>query len=72
MGRRADASGISCNEQGAAGVNGGRIGEIATGAKFARVKVAPSSELPPLAEAPHRAARSYSSSAGRVPAVEAE
>ena len=29
------------------GVNGGRIGEISTGAKFAKVLSAPMSELPP-------------------------
>lgn len=29
------------------GVNGGRIGEISTGAKFAEVPAAPASELPP-------------------------
>jgi hypothetical protein len=66
MGQRADASGISLDEQDAAivkgmlargdrqhdiaawfGVNGGRIAEISTGAKFRSIATAPVSELPP-------------------------
>jgi len=67
MKRRAEASGISLNENDAAvvkgmlargdrqhdiaawfGVNGGRIAEIATGAKFDLIEAAPSSVLPPV------------------------